>query len=311
MGEYSKRIGEIGEDIVAEYLRLIGWNNAQSGLTLTCTKPEEHKINNGIRKTHGIDYLFSYPSPSIDETLVNAVVSVKYTADDYPEKPLSKFKDFFNDLAWSLECFRHSQLRTDASKGRQGTRNVQNVGVLFWLSNSANNATDIVDKVSGANLGNVKFDAIYFVDNRRLAFIYDSIAFARRSFSSCDIEFHYFSTGKNTNPLTRKQNGLILPVEAINATVLPLRITLHSLSTKLLLISCIEPFSEAGLRRLIGLGQSLSADWAGRIIIAFPDFSQLNHANVVQQVKNSFDDVKSTSMIEVQSFSADFRNIAI
>lgn len=34
MGEWSKKIGELGEGIVGEFLDLIGWGNSQKGLSL-------------------------------------------------------------------------------------------------------------------------------------------------------------------------------------------------------------------------------------------------------------------------------------
>lgn len=34
MGEYSKRIGEVGEKVVADFLKLIGWNDPQRNFDL-------------------------------------------------------------------------------------------------------------------------------------------------------------------------------------------------------------------------------------------------------------------------------------
>ena len=60
MGERSKKIGEIGENIVGNFFNLIGWEGVLSGQVLACKKPTKHARPNsksGKRESHGIDYL--------------------------------------------------------------------------------------------------------------------------------------------------------------------------------------------------------------------------------------------------------------
>jgi hypothetical protein len=47
MGEWSKKVGEMGEAVAADFLRLIGWGAAQHGVELPCARGEAHK--NGER----------------------------------------------------------------------------------------------------------------------------------------------------------------------------------------------------------------------------------------------------------------------
>ena len=66
MGEKSKRIGEIGENIVGNFFHLLGWEGTLSGQKLPCRKPSKHAregSKKGKRETHGIDYLYCYRSP--------------------------------------------------------------------------------------------------------------------------------------------------------------------------------------------------------------------------------------------------------
>jgi hypothetical protein len=83
MGEWSKLVGEAGENIGAEILRMIGWNSAQKGVTLPCLQGDVHKVSDRPRRTHGIDYLCAHPSPLVDGVGQNVVVSVKYSVDAY------------------------------------------------------------------------------------------------------------------------------------------------------------------------------------------------------------------------------------
>lgn len=61
MGEWSKKIGEYGEDVVKTFFSVIGWNDLTSGVQLTCLNKEKHLNDKGNPKTtHGIDFLYSY-----------------------------------------------------------------------------------------------------------------------------------------------------------------------------------------------------------------------------------------------------------
>src|SRR6266487_1647126 len=105
MGEWSKKVGEVGEDIAGEFLRLVGWGAAQKGIQLPCAKPDVHKTD-GPRTTHGIDYLIAHASQLVDGLGQNLVVSVKYSAKPYPAAPTKVFKEHFTDLAHTLACFK-------------------------------------------------------------------------------------------------------------------------------------------------------------------------------------------------------------
>lgn len=40
MGEWSKKIGEYGENVVEKFLSIIGWNNVQKGIEIKCFDKE-------------------------------------------------------------------------------------------------------------------------------------------------------------------------------------------------------------------------------------------------------------------------------
>ena len=45
-GEKAKSSGEYGEQIVKNILDMMGWNNANSGVTVPCVHKEKHKREN-------------------------------------------------------------------------------------------------------------------------------------------------------------------------------------------------------------------------------------------------------------------------
>ena len=82
MGELSKTIGEIGENITGNFFDLIGCSNAIPNESLSCLKQTKHarkESKKGKRETHGIDYLYSYRSHLESNTVNNLVISVKNT----------------------------------------------------------------------------------------------------------------------------------------------------------------------------------------------------------------------------------------
>lgn len=95
MGEWSKKIGEVGEEIVGEFFDLIGWSDSQSNISMPCVKGQRHGSGDSARNTHGIDYLFSCDSQLEDRTLNHIVVSVKYTSNPYPGSPNANSKSIF------------------------------------------------------------------------------------------------------------------------------------------------------------------------------------------------------------------------
>lgn len=309
MGEWSKKIGEFGEDLIDEFFKMIGWGDAQKGIQLTCFRPEKHTLSDHNRTTHGIDRLFSYDSKLIQEQLEIIIVSVKYTSKIYPKSPNSTFKNYFKDLAHTIECFKFSEERRNINNSAVGVYETKDIGVLFWLSNDKETDDDIISKVENANIDSeLEYDAIYLVDNKRAAFLYYSISFARRKFANQEVDFYYQDTGKNMNPLVKVNRGKVLPVQFINSTILPFRIENLQTSEISLLLTSADDFDKNDLKRLIGLAQHITQDWAGKVFIAFPDYNRLSHDNIVQEVKLTFGDKNFTEKISVESFIDDFRN---
>ena len=310
MGEWSQKVGAAGESLVQEFLQLIGWGSAQRGVTLPCARPEKHQISNAERGTHGIDFLFTYKSPLMDEVLQNVLASVKFTSKPYPRNPTSKFKEHFMDITATLECFRNSERRRETMSNRTSIRDVHDSGILFWLSNARGSYDDMISRLQTCHLPDDNaFGLVHVVDTQQIAFVYDSVIFAQRRFPNATLEFYYHDTGKNMNPLTNAKSGPILPVEYIKSPVLAFRVEPLGLPQATLMLYLNDSFGEDALRRMIGLARSLSGSWASYIYVCFPDYNALAHSNSVQAVKAGFEDKKITDRAQVLSFRPTVLNL--
>lgn len=306
MGEWSKKIGEVGEDIVYDLLNEIGWSDAQKGIEIKCMHGSRHGTNKASKTTHGIDYFFSYPSRLSDRTLDHLVISAKYSSNPYPDNPSSKFKDHFYDLAKTMECFRKSTIRSQASKQFHGIESARNIGVLFWLTDDRSNL-DVISKVSKCrNLDKYSYETIFLVDDNRASFIYDSIKHIRSKFPNETVEFFHPNTGKNINPTTREAASSVLPVEYVNSPIIPFRVT-SSGNKKTLVLSSLDNFGVDNLRKLLGLSQSLSQEFAVGTLILYPDYNKLQHDNLVRKAKAGFMNKDFTETVKVGSYRQDFR----
>jgi hypothetical protein len=305
MGEKSKIIGEFGEKTVENFLKLIGWGNAPKNIEFKCVQHDKHG-----KKSHGLDFFFAYKSPLVDSVLKSVNISVKFTDNPYPNSPNSKFKEYFEDLVTAIECFKNSENISEIISSIKGYSKTEDVGVLFWLSNNEVGDGDIISKVVTAQLNSDNnFHSLFIVDNNRIDFIYKSISFAKSKFQNSDVLFYYPDTGKNLIP-TQKQNcGEILPVEFINASILPLRIENRETKKTTLALFSIDSFNLNDLKRLIGLAQDISKSWSSNVLIAFPDFNSLTHMNDIRTAKSSFENAKIISNLEITSFNDNFKSL--
>ena len=309
MGEWSKTIGEFGEETVENFLKIIGWGKAPRNITVECIKPKLHGGDNENRQTHGIDFYFSYLSPLSDNTLKNIHISSKYTFGVYPNSPARLFKEYVQELAWTVECFKNAQKKSEYNSALKGYKRVEDVGVLFWLTNNEGSYDDLAIKLATANINlEGPIQNIYLVDNKRISFIIQAYRYAENYYKDYTIDFFYPNTGKNIIPMQKKDYGKMLPVEYINGSVLLIRVQDSYRKTGLILFS-IDPFSKTDLARLIGLSQDLSKSWSAFINISFPDYDRLLHDPDVRQIKADFHNDFFVENLMVSSYSNTFKSI--
>ncbi|MCC7303097.1 MAG: hypothetical protein IT233_10690 [Bacteroidia bacterium] len=302
MGEFSKRIGEIGEEIVVEFLALVGWHQPVRNFDIPSIDPVKHE-----KDTHGLDAYFHYKSPMISRTLENILISVKYSKDKYPNAPVEKFKSHYRDLGMAIESFKKSEMRANTINSRSDFETTFDRGVIFWLNNIDDDSVDILEKLSKLEAPkDFNHDGIYLVDNKKIEFFFKAIEFAKRKYFGKEIQFTYFSTGLNNDNETPK-NGSIMPIQYLGSNILPMRVQTDTDKNTLILCSR-ENFEEEELIKLIGLAKNITANYQSNTIIAFPDYNRLQHEQLVANAKLIVEEASFTNTLSVENFNPNFRN---
>lgn len=303
MGEWSKKIGEYGEDVVEKFLSIIGWNDSDKGIQIDCYKKNgEHTNEHGKAvQTHGIDFLYSYMNPLVDGQLNNIIISSKYKTSKYPNSPTKLFKVFMSDLINQMECFDISPNKEEILTGFQFS-SINDVGVLFWLNNQADSDDDLLSKIATARIDTINRSSIYIVDNKHVGFILEVMRYLKAK-NEYRYYFYYPSTGRNINPLTRMNTGPILPVEYLNSSIIPFKLVkIDNEKESYLMLASIDSFEKNTFMRLMGLAKDISTNLSGSIIIGFPDYNCLLHDNIIRQTKQGFNDSEFTKNVSVINF---------
>lgn len=313
MGEKSKKIGEIGENIVENFFQLIGWNNSLQGQNLNCKKPQKHARKDSksqTRETHGIDFLYCYKSPLESSTIENIIISVKHTENAYETNPKTTFKKHVEDLVHTLECFKNSELKKQQLELFGRVKRNRDVGVLFWLSSNDNTYEDVIEKVSNIKLEpEWNFESLHVVDNKRIQFIYDTITFFKKESLIGNLNFYYPETSLSYVDQTIPRSGKICPVEFLTSPVLPLIVKAENTNQQdTFCLSTIEPFDQDSLRRLIKAAIEYTQDISCKYLFLFPNYTPSHHNEAVKKAATGFD--KSLeSRIDVKNYHANFRNL--
>ncbi|MDD2641265.1 MAG: hypothetical protein PHS65_09790, partial [Arcobacteraceae bacterium] len=312
MGEKSKSSGELGENYVANFLKLIGWNNTQSNESITCCESEKHNTNDSKdgRKTHGIDELYTYESPMDSNTLTHAVISVKHTDNKYPTSPNSKFKEYVTDLANAIECFKESELIIQNRENRE-RYNEEVIGILIWLSSEDDRKTSLIDKLNNPVLKeDLLYERIHILDNDRIEFITKSINLIKEKFNQYKYSFYYIDTPNNQADSNKTYNGNILPIEMLSSDIQVFK--LEKEKEIILAIVIKDEFNKDSLKRILGLAHRISNNLTSNVQILFPSFehAKQENINIVSAVKNQFKEKEFFKMVDITGYDIGFKDIS-
>lgn len=305
MGEWSKKIGEHGEAVSKQLLNIIGWNNLQHGIDITCVKGSDHKKSEKPRSTHGMDFLSHHKSPLFDHTLQFACISSKFSADDYPNSPVNTFKSHIRDIETLIECFILSTECKEVKQRTQGVVRTQFAGVLIWLhdSNEPTPCHDLIEKLESIRFsGELELNhPIYVVDNRQAFFLFACHNYMKMNFSDYDVNFFYHKSGNNNSgDRDHKSSGKILPLEMITSKVIIYKAVNNN--DIVLVFITDEPFSKESLKVMIGLAHDISSNLSTKINICFPDLNILRNENDIESIKAIFEDQSFTSRIDIKNY---------
>lgn len=311
MGEWSKTVGEKGEKVVDFFFKdILGYNSVTPNETISCNKGTKHKAKaaKGEKTTHGIDGLISSKSPLEDQLLDIAVISSKYTADEYPKSPKAKFKEHFEDLAFTLECFKNSKLYSETNFKYRGMRRTEITGILVWLSDKSPQDYELIPKVANMQIdADLIFDKIVVVDNNRLNFLHSTVHRAKEVFGSANVKFVYHNTSLNNIGLNSLSYGDFLPVQYLFSDVIPLRVEKNG-EVEFVIFSKDE-FSRENFSKLLSFAISFDhLSSAKKTILSFPDYNELHHKGIIESELSKFPKYILNQNLVLRKHPSDFRN---
>lgn len=309
MGEKSKRIGDLGENVVERTLSLIGWSNPINNFDVECHFNERHER----AKNHGMDFLVYQRDPLLDTTQDNIVISSKYL-ESYPKStPNTPLKGFLKSVADAIECIKLDETWGLYSINPELTESNW-AGVIFWLCHEETATTGVLSRLTDLRYGDdVSHPAIYVVDNERVNFLMKSILYAQSIFPNdkSQVQFVYPNTGMNIGGFKRITSGSRLPLQYINSSVLPLKVIRDpdGQNEEILVLSILDKFDRDDLKRVLGLAQNLTENWASQIVICFPDYHRTTDEHDVLRAKQSFQDNRFIQKVRIDSWNIDLRSL--
>lgn len=211
------------------------------------------------------------------------------------------------DIAFASECYPSCEI---AKQKISGTNKKVCSSLIFWIDRNRDDGREnesVVDKIGSFHFREeCHYDTVALIDNNRAQFLYTAINFAKKQYGEDNCKFFYINTGLNNANLSRKYSGSIIPFEYLNSDVLPMAINQDNKNKLLLLVK--DKFCKEYLRRLIGLAQEITSDWAANIVIAFPNFNKFEDEEIVKSCKADFEDSSFTDKITVITYAPNFRD---
>ncbi|PZF74998.1 hypothetical protein [Taibaiella soli] len=304
-GEFPKKVGEDGEKMMREFLKLVGWGALAPASSFSCSLGEKHKLSDSDRQGHNVDGIFHYANPlNHDETDV-VLCSAKHNQDAYSAK--SKAYSHMKDLAQSLECAPKDF--SFNSEFENWDRKKVYKGLLFWISSNPSERNEsMVDKISDGflkeddpdgkpRLRGINFDSIYVLDNKKVTFIYSSVKTAQQLYPGNQINFLYPHTGLNNSPHDLQPYGKILPIQFMNTSILP--IVVDDANSVKVLIFCDIDFDKEYLKRIIWLAHK-TCGLANKVDIFFNDYDVTSDSKTEAVVKQMFPDSQLISKTTIR-----------
>lgn len=311
MGELSKSIGEKGERIVKFiFEEILGYNSLQENNSIDCIKGSRHKEPTAQKNktTHGIDGLVAYKSPLEDYTLDIGLISSKFTGKEYPKNPSTTLKAHIKDLAFTLECFKSTKLKSDINQNFKEVDKTDIFGILVWLSNISSLDFDLISKVENIQIdSDLVFDKIILIDNCKANFLYESIFKTKEIYNSENIDFVYHNSGLNLTLLNEKSFGKVFPLNYLYSDIIPLRITNNDKVELRIFIN--DDFSENQFSLVLSFAKSFDhLNTIDKVILLYRSYDYLLNDNQVKQVLSNFDVYRLNDNLVIKKFPSDFRN---
>lgn len=311
MGELSKSIGEKGEKIVKFiFEEILNYNSLQENNSMDCMRGLKHKDSSAKnnKTSHGIDGLVTYKSPVEDYTLDIGVISSKFVGGEYPKYPSTLFKSHIKDLAFTLECFNNSKLKSTLNQSFTEVNKTEIFGILVWLSNTSPIDFELTSKVSNIQIENdLIFDKILLLDNSKVNFLYESVYKTKETLGFDNVDFVYHKSGLNFTSVQEKSFGKIFPLNYLYSDIIPLRIANGKNVELQIFIN--DDFSENQFSQILNFAKSFDhLNAIDKLILFYKSYDNLSNDNQVKQVLSNFPTYSLNENLVIKKFPADFRN---
>lgn len=301
MGEKSKTIGELGENIQRGLAMIFGWT-IKEGTPISCNQRAKHN-----KVSHGIDNVLVQKTPLVSNSAEIGLISVKNIQRG---KEKSNFKKFTDDLIETSSCFLRDAQFTDYSSALE-SKFINEKRVLFWFTNDEDDNYSLIGKIASLYPSTKdKFTQLSIIDNRTVSFHYNLRTFVINSFRNAQsIEYFYPDTGLNESlNEARLLSGQQLPIDWLTSPIIPYKIRVDN-NKNVLVLALNESFEEDSFRRLAGLSQSLTGGWCNKVFLCFPDYRYQEHKEIKEKVLMQFADQEFASMLDVWSITPNFQSL--
>ena len=207
------------------------------------------------------------------------------------------------DIITTIASYSPSEIKNRSSSAYQYS-SINDVGILFWLNNNPESTDDLISIIASARIIDTQSNnAIYIMDNKRVAFVLEVMKFVKTKNDKFDYFFYYPNTGQNINPLKRENVGKVLPVEYLNSTIIPIKLVNKDNPKEISwLLATADNFEENDLMKIMGLAKDITTELVSQIIIAFPDYDENYHSQTVTLTKQKFQSGEFTKYITVINF---------
>lgn len=303
MAEFSKTVGEHGEEAARNFFNIIGWNNLIDGKDITCRHPKNHKLpasKNG-RTKHGVDLMFSYLCPFEPTTRKQFLISVKNQHSDEKEgrsRTASKIKQDLTDLNTALKCYQYSDLRKSYMKqGR--ANNSEQIGLLLYLDENLATPLKRDSSISVSAFPNEGNYTHIVIDSQRFDFIEALHHYLHFAYTNHEKQYYIY----NSSPDHLGSLVTFLPFSYLSGGSIPIAISLQKgdQTIRTLLIFSEANFSTTNLPQLLSLSLKLTQEWADCIIL-FPDYNRIKHEADAKRIIQEMKDI-SNIKIKCDSYS--------
>ena len=183
-------------------------------------------------------------------------------------------------------------------------------GVLFYINNNTDpeNQDLIGNKLQNISIeSSLKFRTIHVVDNRRAAFLFDSLTYVKNKYGEDNVNFFYPSTTLNIKQAVKTYHGKILPVEFISSPVIPLVIENKFDEQPIFCLIVDDDLTYENLELLVAVARDLVSDLTKNISFLFPNYNEINHKEDIDKIKINTSNISGKSLnIKVGSFRETF-----